>query len=202
MFKPGQNSSRYAMSFTSGALLYKESILMAEVYLTHNSWEAVRLHAIETNILQTRSSSSLKRLTHEVISRLKHLSAAELVSLTTLSTQDQKNLLWIAICRRYRFIADFALEVLHERYVTLKQDLSPEHFDIFYNRKAEWHPELDHIAATTRQKLRQVVFKMMQQADLINAHHQIIPAYLSTALTQRIINRNELMWFPVFEVEI
>ncbi|MBD3820857.1 MAG: DUF1819 family protein [Thiotrichales bacterium] len=197
-----KNHNRYSMSFTAGTLLQKESLLLAEVYGNIRDWGGVLEYTIATNLLQSRTSSTLKRQTREVISRIKCLSQNELSLLSQSSSQDQANLLWIAICRRYKFIADFATEVLHERYVTLNPDLKPEHFDRFFNRKAEWHPELEKLTDSTRQKLRQVLFKMMQQAGLINAQGDIIPAWISPEFVKHVENPSEWMWFPVFEADI
>jgi hypothetical protein len=93
------------------------------------------------------------------ISRLRTLGPDELEFLVAASHQEQAYLLWLATCRQYRFIADFAVEVLRERYITLKNDLTHEDFDSFFNRKSEWHEELDRIAPATGSKLRQVLFK-------------------------------------------
>lgn len=176
--------------------------MLVNVYKNVGDWSHVRAQSIENNLLQSRTLNTLKRQVSELISRLKRLSNIELLYLEKSNSQEQAYLLWIAVCRRYTFIADFATEVLHERYVTLNPDLKPEHFDRFFNRKAEWHPELETLTDSTRQKLRQVLFKMMQQAGLINAQGDIIPAWMSSEFVKHVENPSEWMWFPVFEADI
>ena len=34
------------------------------------------------------------------------------------SSQEQKAVLWLAVCRHYRFIHEFATEVLREKFLT------------------------------------------------------------------------------------
>lgn len=159
------NSQKYNMSFTAGALLQPESVTIAKLYLEVGDWDLVKEKVIAENLLQSRALSTLKRLSHEIIARLETLSIDELTLLTESEYQDQAYILWIAICRYYRFIADFATEVLRERFITFKPDLQHSDFDTFLNRKCDWHSELDSLSVSTRKKLRQVLFKMLRDAN-------------------------------------
>lgn len=195
---------RYSMSFTTGSLFHRESVKLAELYLDHGDWSAVREKVIAENLLQTRTLNTLKRVCREVISRIRTLTQTELAFLVEASHQEQAYLLWIAVCRRYRFIADFAVEVLRERYITLKTDLTYEDFNSFFNRKSEWHPELDVITPATRSKLRQVLFKILRETDLLTANNIINTAMLSPGLLE-LINQTahmNMLHFPVFESDM
>jgi len=183
--------------------MHSESVRLAVVYLKLDTWDRVRDKVVVENLLQSRTLNTRRRLCREVIARLKTLSRRELEFLADGSHQEQACLLWIAICRRYRFIADFAVEVLRERYITLKTDLNYEDFDSFFNRKSEWHPELDIISAVTRRKLRQVLFRMLREADL-SANNMINPAILSPRLLAALgsTRRRDVLFFPVFESDL
>lgn len=198
------NREKYIVSFTTGSLFHHESVTLAGLYLALGQWKAVRDKVIKENILQARTLTSLERVCREVISRLKTLNAEELDFLTRAGHKEQGYLLWLAICRRYRFIADFAVEVVRERYITLKADLTHEVFDSFFGHKAEWHPELEKIQPSTRKKLRQVLFRMLNETDLLTADNMIAPAMLTPELIALISrgNRQELFFFPVFESDI
>lgn len=194
----------YNMSFTSGGLLHRESVLLAEVYERLGNWATVREHALQQNLLQARTQSSLKRKCREVVFRLQNLSADELRYFANCSSQDQAYLLWVAACRRYRFIGDFAAEILREHYVSLKPDLPQEEFDIFFNRKSEWHTELERVAPSTRGKLRQVLFRMLLEADLISPQNIINPAMPSPRLLNTIRQHrpDDLLFFPIFDSDL
>ncbi len=198
------NNDRYSMSFTTGCLFHRESIDLAAMYLDLGNWNAVRDKVITNNLLQTRTLNTLQRVCREVISRLRIMSQSELEFLVEANHQEQAYLLWLAACRRYRFIADFAVEVLRERYITLKSDLTYEDFDSFFNRKSEWHSELDNISSATRGKLRQVLFKMLRDADLLTANNMIHAAMLSPRMLELLNqgNRMEVLYLPVFESEL
>lgn len=192
------------MSFTTGSLFHRESVELAALYLDLGDWNAVRDKVIAENLLQTRTLNTLKRVCCEVISRLRTLSPGELEFLVESSHQEQAYLLWLAVCRRYRFIADFAVEVLRERYITLKSDLTYEDFDSFFNRKSEWHLELDEITPATRGKLRQVLFKMLREADLLTTNNMIHAAMLSPRLLDLIHqgSHRDVLHFPAFESDL
>ena len=198
------SNDRYSMSFTTGSLFHRESVKLAALYLELGDWNSVRGRVIAENLLQTRTMNTLKRVCQEVISRLKTLSSGELEFLVDGNHQEQAYLLWLAVCRRYRFIADFAVEVLRERYITLKTDLSYEDFDSFFNRKSDWHSELDEIRPATRSKLRQVLFKILREADLLTANNLINAAMLSPRLLDALIrgSRRDLLYFPAFESDL
>ncbi|MCC6503801.1 MAG: DUF1819 family protein [Deltaproteobacteria bacterium] len=195
---------RYSMSFTAGSLFHRESVKLAELYLALGNWSAVQNEVFTKNILQARTLSTLKRVCREIISRLKTLNVQELCFLSEANHQEQAHLLWIAVCRRYKFIADFTVEVLRERYITLKADLSLEDFDSFFNRKSEWHSELDEVRPTTRNKLRQVLFKMLREADLLATNNMINAAMLSPRLIELVShgNHQDILYFPAFESDL
>ena len=192
-------NTAYLMSFTTGGLFHRESVQLAALYRDLDDWQAVHDRVIAENILQTRTVSTLKRVYREIVSRLKTLSPTELAFLLEGSHQEQAYLLWLAVCRRYSFIADFAVEVLRERYITLKNDVTYDDFDAFFNQKSEWHPELD-----TRSKLRQVLFRILREADLVTANNMINAAMLSPRLLDTILqgNRRDLLYFPAVESDL
>lgn len=195
---------RYIMSFTTGGLFHLESAKLAGLYLEFRDWIVVRNKVIDENLLQARTLNTQQRICREVIARLKTFSIEELSFLIDASRQEQSYLLWIAACRRYKFIADFAVEVLRERFITLKTDLNHEDFDSFLNRKSEWHTELDEIRPTTRNKLRQVLFKMLHEAGLLTANNMINTTILTPKLIDLVVrtNRRDLLYFPIFESDL
>lgn len=197
------SEKRYSLSFTTGSLFHRESVELAALYLELSDWTKVRETVITGNLLQTRTLNTLKRVCREIISRLKTLSHSGLKLLVHGNDQEQAYLLWIAVCHRYRLIAEFATEVLRERFLSLKTSLTNEDFDLFFNQKAEWHNELEQIATSTRAKLRQVLFKMLRQANLLTRNNVINAAMPSPKLIQIIQqdDRDAILYFPLFEFD-
>jgi hypothetical protein len=195
------NNQKYNMSFTAGALLQAESVMIAKLYLELSDWDEVKRQVVADNLLQSRAVSTLKRLSYEIISRLSTLTTEELSLLVDSDYQDQAYLIWIAICRHHQFIANFATEVLRERFITFKPDLQYSDFDVFFNRKCDWHSELDGLSISTKKKLRQVLFKMLRETDFLDGKNNIQATILSPRLLE-IIERSggrDIMYFTVSE---
>ena len=173
-----QTDGRYALSFTSGALLTREAVIAAPLYLDVRDWSAVRDQLRAENLLQARTASSGFRLAREVAQRLAVLTDAELELLRDASPSERGHLMWVAACRRYAFIGDFAEEVVRERFLLLTPTLGYDDFDSFVRGKALWHPELAEVKDSTLQKLRSTVFRMLTEAGLLTGG-EIVHAPLS-----------------------
>lgn len=195
----------YSMSFTRGTLFLHESLTLLELQPRFDDWNKLRRHVIEGNLLQNRTLRSLQDTCGEVISRVRLLTPEERAWILEASGREQAYLLWVAICRRYPFIAEFATEVLRERFLNLHYEISTDDYEIFFNRKAEWHPELDKLTHATRQKLRQILFKTMREASLINDDLTIIPVILSADFVKLLRShphQNDTALFPVFDSDL
>lgn len=193
----------YLMSFGAGALLYRESLVVAELYRELADWDAVRSRVIAENRLQLRTNSAAKRVYREVSARLQTLTPGQMAILQDGSRTEQGYVLWLAICKRYRFIHDFAVEVVRERILRLNFELSYEDFDVFYSAQAEWRPEVASVEPSTRSKLRQVLFRMMREAEILSRQDRILPAILSPRLAAAIREDTPalLAIYPLSEAE-
>jgi len=193
--------NHYSLSFTTGAALLREAVLVAVLKSDLEDWKDVRAYVLEHNTFQCRTTSTLKKLYGEVSRRLQQLSDDELVLLANGCETEQKQLLWLAICRRYNLIKDFALEVLSHQYNAARYGLGHEDYDAFFNAKAEWHDNLDGASIQTKGKARQVLFKMLRECGLINEHDEIVRQQIGPALLVLIKNGNggELGLFPGVE---
>jgi len=194
-------SMGYRMSFTAASLCIRESAILAQRYLDLGNWEQVSSEAFSENLLQVRTQSSLRRLLRELTTRLETLSPAELELLTESTEQHQAQILWLAVCRCYPFVAEFAAEVVRERYLSLKYELPLDEFDAFFNRKAQWHPELDSISSSTHNKLRQVLYRLLREAGLLSAQRTIQGIQLNPRLAKLLHQgcAEEALYFPTLD---
>ena len=187
------------MSFTTGALFYHESVKIIEFFSYLKQWEKVREAVVAENAIQARTTNTLKRVTNEIISRLKTLSEQELAFFTEVSHTERGYILWLAICRRYAFIGDFAVDVIHDHFISLKNTVTYDDYAVFFNKKAEWHNEVDRIAASTRRKLRQTLFQIMREANLLDKNNTIIPVPPGTGFQKLLasVEGREALFFPI-----
>lgn len=189
---------RYALSFTSGGLLVREADVIVAEYLRLRDWMAVRHVVTEQNLLQARTTSSSLRVTRETIQRLSVFDDSELELVAESSLTERCHLMWAAACRRYELIGDFAEEVVRERFLLMTPTLGIEDFERFMMGKSLWHPELDELKPSTRAKLRQCVFRMLQEAGLRSEEGAIVPAVLSERVHVALAARgpSDVRFFP------
>jgi len=192
------SASRYALSFTTGALLMREAAIAAPLYLRERDWSKVRAAIDHDNLLQTRTVASGQRLTREVAQRLEVLSDSDLELLIDGTATERGHLLWAAVCRRYDLIGEFAEEVLRERFLLLAASLDHDDFDSFIRTKALWHEELADLKDSTVRKLRSNVFRMLVEAGLLSDDGRIQQAVLSERVTDFLDARtpSDVRFFP------
>ena len=192
-------TTKYSMSFTTGALFYHESAKIVELFSFLKHWEKIREVVVAENTIQARTTNTLKRITNEIISRLRTLSEQELTFFAEATYIERRYILWLAICRRYAFIGDFAVDVIHDNFISLKNTVSYDDYAIFLNKKAEWHNEVDRVAASTRRKLRQTLFQILREANLLDKNNTIIPVTPGTGFQKLLasVKGRETLFFPI-----
>ena len=175
-------TSTYNMSFTVGGLLLSESVLLAKLYIKTKDWRQVRKVASTDNLLQIRTLTARERIVREVVFRLMEISPDELTLFLAAHQKEQGYLLWLGICRRYPFIAEFTIDVLHDRFIRMSPKIDMQDFDNFFDKKAEWDGRFNSIKPTTRAKLRSVLFRIMKEAGIISYQLEISPIIFSPQL--------------------
>lgn len=174
-----QQDARYRLSFTVGGLLMPQGVTCARRFVdavprpdagdaeVGAAITSIRDGVVDSNALAIRTASANRRVTAEVCKRLSALSYAELGFLASddSSPQDRRYLMWIAMCRYYLFVGEFASEVVRDRFL-LGEAISYADYDRFVLNQASWHPELESLSAATATKLRSNLFKAMREAEL------------------------------------
>ena len=194
----------YKMSFSTGGLFHNESLEVARLHVDGESWEDTILRAMEEGATSLPKSASNRRSLREISNRLLTLTTEERAYLLDEADRsEQQALLWVATCRAYRFIREFAVEVVRDRYLAYQIELPLESFDILLEAKAEWDDDLASLSQSTRLKLRQIMFRIMREAGIISDDHRIQTAVISTRVRHMIeaTNPSELAIFPSVPVE-
>jgi len=74
----------------------------------------------------------------------------------------------IAFARAYQFFYDFMLDVVAEKVAVFDYKLTDMDYNVFFSRIAVDHPEAEKLTTQTQQKVKQVVFKVLEQGGIIN----------------------------------
>ncbi|MDJ1638202.1 DUF1819 family protein [Rhizobium rhizogenes] len=187
------------MSFSVGGLMLNESLVIAQAYRPGETWACARERLLAQGTSSLPKLASQTRALREVYDRIGHLSDTERHYLSAEADRaGQQAMVWLAVCRTYRFVHEFAVEVISERYQTWRLDLGHEVFDRFLAEKAESDSGLAELSPSTCAKLRQVLFRILREASLISIDGRIQPIWLSGRMKRLIEESNsaELRVFP------
>ena len=179
---------RYRLSFTVGGLLASQGRALAEMYLNHLN------HAVGDNI-ECSSQTEVGESSALTVRELAYLAGPD------SSTSDREALMWIAMCRYYAIVGEFAVEVLKKHYLVGNLHLDFDDYARFIANKATWHPELETISEGTAKKLRSNLFKAMAEAHLFDKNSDTVVSFLpSPSLTDILMKRPDSFgFFPMRE---
>lgn len=191
---------KHKLSFTAASLSVTASVNIAEIYLKHKDWSLTRQKIREENTLQSRTGSRTIRVARELIQRLEQLNMNQLELLIEGNQTEQKYLLWFSVCKTYELVKEFAIEVLHEKYLNRSMTLTDLDYDAFFNRKADLNEDLSQITVSTQKKIRQVMLLMAKEAGLVTDENQILRAMLSSRVREALMT-DAPMSFHIFPLE-
>lgn len=195
---------RYKLSFTTGGLLANECRVLATEYLRLGDWREARASVRANNLIQKRTASAVARISREAMDRASMLTDAELEIVVSGNAPERHQLLWLAICLQYRFVADFAEEVVRERYLSMSTALDPDALDTFFVKKSFWHSELEELKPSTKRKLRQNLFRMLREAQVVSEVGRILPQVIGDRVAEALRRRGpgSFLVYPVTDFEI
>lgn len=129
---------------------------------------------------------------HEFKKRLEHLTPIQLSLLVNGSPYESKAMILLSLLKTYSFFSDFVVEVIRNKYLLFNNHLMGSDYVSFFNSKALTNEELNEITDKTKSKVKQVMFKMLEQVGLINSAKDglIIKPFLSDEAIDIIVNDN------------
>lgn len=197
---------KYKFSFTAGGLLLNETIKIAEVYLNKGIWRQASKEVSSTRMLQKNKLSSSNRYFLEIKRRLKTLSDDEMVFLVEGDLEEQRQVIFLSICRLYAFIRDFVVQILRDKLLSMGAALTDADYLSFVEDIAFEHPEYEKLTQSTQKKVRGVLFRILRETGFFSSSSEkrVIPILLSSALKKMIVSSNpwELAFFLYTDQEI
>jgi len=200
------NQIKYTFSFTGASALIAETLIIAEEYNQLNNWTLVQKSLLQNNSLNKIKEGTFKREFSEIKKRLSNLTPEQLQIFNTGNYDDAKAIILLSLVKTYPFLNDFIIEVVRNKYLLYDNFLSEVDYIKFVNAKSLIHEELNTITDLTARKVKQVVFKLLEQTGLITQakNGTIIKPYLSSNVVQAITDDNTtyLMSFLYTNMEI
>ncbi len=164
------NDIEYNFSFTAGSALIQETITVANVLIDKGfDWNKTKCAIIEGNLLQKDKSETSMRQFSLIKSRLERLTNEQINRLCTDLMPEKRILILLAIIKAHSLIFDFIVDSVRTKYFAFDYKLKYADYNAFIQEKLEEHQELTTITETTDKKIRQIVFKILEQTELIDS---------------------------------
>jgi hypothetical protein len=190
----------YNMSFTAGAAMMNETHAVAGALLEcDGDWERTKEKIFKENLMNKDKASSNQRYFVLMKQRLESLNSAELRMLVNSTVAIRRLLVLLAICKAHAFIYDFIAENVRECFYNMQEKVTHASFNEFYNEKKYEHPELEKVTEQTVAKMRQVIFRILEQTGLIESveNGEIRRPYLTEEL-EKLIVKDDAKWLSIY----
>lgn len=186
---------KYLLSFTAASSMLPDFTRLA-LLAAENEFNLEKLSAIH---LAKEKGSTKVRQFRELKHRLKTLTREEMNLLANGSLMEQKQLTLLAICKTYRFIFDFVVEVIREKALVYDYEIRESDYNSFINRKLYDHPELESLSPSSQKKIKTVLFRMLAEIGLIdNARSKMIQTFLISDEVAKLIVRDNPELLKIF----
>lgn len=180
--------------------MLNEMHAVAEALLAcDGDWERTKDKTFKENLMEKEKMSSNIRYFALMKQRLEVLNEAELNMLVNGTVAVRRLIVLLAICKAHSFIYDFISENVRDCFYNQYEKISHANFNEFYNEKKYEHPEIEQVSELTVAKMRQVVFRILEQTELIeDAESGILRRpYLSEAV-ERLIVKDDPKWLAIY----
>jgi len=177
-------SKRYDFSYTGFSLRVNDMARVAEALEKGEN--------IDFGELGEGKARTGKNRFNEISKRLKRLTAKQTAILIDGEFPEQRHIAFLAVCKAHLFIRDFSVEVLREKLLLSDHRISEGDYVSFFRRKADLYPEMESLTESTKKKIRQVTFKILEQAGIIDHVRQraIQPQFPTPKVIQSVTEDN------------
>lgn len=178
-------TEKYSFSFTTSSLRLNEMILVAIAIAEKREIDYI-------NELGGGNSKTGRKMLSEFEKRISNLTPKQTDILVNGDFLSQKQIAFLSISKTYLFIRDFVVEVLREKILVFDYQITEGDYISFYRRKLDLHPEMDTLTDITQKKIKQVTFKILEQAGIIDRIKSkvIQPQIIDRKVTEAIVSDN------------
>ena len=183
-----ESTFKYEFSLTGSSLRVNEMILFATKYINEGLLE-----------FKSDKGTTNKRMVSEFKKRIDNLTVSQQELLLNSNFSNQKQLAFLSACKTYSLLRDFVIEVVREKYLIMDFNLSDTDYISFIRRKEINHDELANLTDQTQAKVKQVIFKILEQAGIIdNVRDKEIQLQLLGESTKKSIIEDNPEWLKIF----
>jgi hypothetical protein len=185
----------YRLSFTAASCMLSSFGKLAEL-ASQNDYDLGKL--TNDQIGKEKESTNIRQF-RELKHRLKTLTKAQTELLADGNLIDKKHITLLALCKTYRFISDFIVEVIRDKALVYDYEIRESDYASFLNRKIIDHPELEELTHASQTKIKTVLFRMLAEVGLIdNAKNRVIQPLLVSNEVQMVALNDDPELLKIF----
>ncbi|HOY65919.1 MAG TPA: DUF1819 family protein [Candidatus Ozemobacteraceae bacterium] len=183
----------YNADMVAGALLERESRIIAKLLLDGVGQDSWRERLLQDNPLQKRSLKTILRQAGLVRNRLDLLDAAGWRLIVRGASDTVRQLLLAACIKHNRLLGDYLLTVVREHIRLFEKTLNPRAWSTYIEELAHRASVVATWSPSTKRKLGQVTHKILAEAGIIDnsRSRKFIPFFLSPEVGSYLENRDE-----------
>lgn len=190
--------SKYILSFTAASLRLNEMVKVAKTAKEEGESDlnVVKESGVVFGSVKNRTTD---REFREIRKRLEKLTPDQKNILINADLNSQKQIAFLAVCKHYTFIRDFTIEVIRDKVLVFDYQLHESDYNSFINSKILLHPELEEFSESTRKKAKQVMYRILEQAGIINnaVEKTIQPQILQQGVINALL-KEDPVWLKIF----
>lgn len=192
----------YTATITSATLRLRESRLIADLMLnqvTNDEWKRA---LFEQNLLQIRSTASIKRISRLLRARLKPLGQGLWEMVRDGSRDVATQACFAGAVKNSRLLGDFMDIAIREQRTMFAEKLEPRIWNDYIAGCRGRDPEMPSWSDTTVAKLRSCVFSMLAQAGYLESTRtlRLQNVFIDSLLADYLRDRGEAYVLRCLEV--
>ena len=158
----------YSAKTTGENFLYNETKTLASYLLDGEDFDALKKRNIDENLIMYKKEKAIARVNAPIFRRLAFLMEKDMLKdfvYEDISTS--KYILLYAVMKTDNLVKDFIFEVYKKKVLEDLENIEKKDMDDWYQEKMMMSETLKNVTIATENKLKQVIMKILQDANLI-----------------------------------
>jgi hypothetical protein len=183
-----ESKLKYEFSLTGSSLRVNDMVLFATKYVIDGVAE-----------FKSDKGTTNKRMVSEFKKRIDNLTHNQQLLFIEGNFSTQKHLAFLSACKSYSLLRDFVIEVVREKFLIMDFNLTDTDYLSFIRRKEIEHDELAELTDLTQGKVKQVIFKILEQGGIIESiKTKEIQLQILEGKIKRVIVDDNPEWLKIF----
>lgn len=183
-----ESKLKYEFSLTGSSLRVNDMVLFSSKYVNEGVAE-----------FKSDKGTTNKRMVSEFKKRIDNLTRNQQLLFIEGDFSTQKHLAFLSACKTYSLLRDFVIEVVREKFLIMDFNLTDTDYLSFIRRKEVDHDELAELTDLTQGKIKQVIFKILEQGGIIESvKSKEIQLQILERKTKRVIVDDNPEWLKIF----